>query len=142
MTSASRVRYDQTIGDINKMNLDLIFTGKTTKVSCVCKDCGNEHERDDSEYESFNITHNLTKMADACGIYGHLWQPSTAGVETARDLIDPIKSALLILESDPEKFRHLSATNGWGTYDQFIRWLEKVLQFCIDNPDMSVRASV
>lgn len=123
------------------MSLDLIFTGESYKSLCICPSCGHEHEKEEEEYESFNITHNLNKMADACGLYGPLWQPSTEGVETAGDLIKPIERGLETLRSDPEKFRPLSASNGWGTYDQFITWLERVLKFCRNNQGMKVRAS-
>lgn len=123
------------------MSLDLVFTGKEETHSCECPKCGNVHENIETEYESFNITHNLAPMADSCGLYGPLWQPSTEGIETSGDLIKPIEKGLDTLRSDPEKFRPLSASNGWGTYDQFINWLEKVLEFCRENEEMKVRAS-
>ncbi len=39
--------------------------------------CGHKHKRQQTEelYDS-NITHNLCAMAEAAGIYKHLWRPA------------------------------------------------------------------
>ena len=41
-----------------------------------------------------NITHNLGKMAEAAGIYKHLWCPEEIGITKAKQLIQPLKKDL------------------------------------------------
>src|SRR6266496_3980933 len=42
-----------------------------------------------------NITHNLNTMADAAGIYKHLWRPEELGITKAGELIAPLAAGLL-----------------------------------------------
>src|ERR1700690_72680 len=65
---------------------------------------------------SANITHNLNKMAEAAGIYQHLWHPDEIGIEKAAQLIEPLKEGLQLLESKPEHFQQFNPQNGWGSY--------------------------
>jgi hypothetical protein len=91
-------------------------------------------------YDS-NITHNLNHMAEQAGIYKHLWHPEEIGITKASQLIEPLTDGLALLRSDPDRFRKFSASNGWGTYEQFIPWIEKYLAACIKYPDAEVRVS-
>ena len=85
-----------------------------------------------------NITHNLSLMADEAGVYKHLWRPNEIGIDTARQLVGPLKKALDLLKSDPERFRKFEHKNKWGTYDHFVFWLEKYLIACVENPDAEI----
>jgi len=97
-------------------------------------------ERRVEVYEA-NITHNLAAMAEGAGIYRHLWRPDEIGVETAGELIEPLRQGLLELESNPERFRAFDAENGWGTYDDFVPWVRRYLEACQLNPDAEIRIS-
>lgn len=88
-----------------------------------------------------NITHNLNSMADAVGIYKHLWRPEEIGITHAKELIQPIKDALTKLKSNPEIYRYYDDPKGWGTLDQFVPWLEEFLKACQENPKATVKAS-
>lgn len=88
-----------------------------------------------------NITHNLNKMADEAGIYKHVWRPEEIGITHARMLIGPLRDGIALMRSDPERFRALDTPNGWGTYDQFVPWLEAYLAACVENPDATIEAS-
>lgn len=88
-----------------------------------------------------NITHNLGKMADAAGIYKHLWRPDEIGVTHARQLIEPLKAGLALLKSDPERFRAFDAPNGWGRYENFVEFVRDYLAACEANPDATVTVS-
>lgn len=88
-----------------------------------------------------NITHNLNKMADAAGIYKHLWRPEEVGVTTAGQLIEPLRAGLALLKSDPARFKEYDAPNGWGIYDHFVPFVEKYLAACAENPDATVLVS-
>jgi len=101
-----------------------------------CPHCGRADEVLD-----FNITHNLGRMAGEAGIYTFLWRPEEIGVKWASQLIVPLEEALAMMVRDPDRFRDYDASNGWGTFDQFLPWLMKVLDACRAHPDAEVRAS-
>lgn len=91
-------------------------------------------------YES-NITHNLNSMAQAAGIYQHVWRPEELNITHAKDLIEPLRKGLNLLRLKPEKFRKFDAPNGWGTYEHFVPWVEKYLRACEENPDAEITVS-
>ena len=93
------------------------------------------------ELFSANITHNLTKMADAAGIYDVLWRPDENGITTANQCVDPLKTGLLKLSEDPEFFREFNSPNGWGTYDHFLVFVVNVLLACGTQPNAKVVVS-
>ena len=90
---------------------------------------------------SSNITHNLNAMAEAVGIYRQIWRPEEIGIETAVELIEPLRAGLQLLKSDPDRFKKYDARNAWGTYEKFLPWLEKYLEACVLNPDAVVSVS-
>ena len=88
-----------------------------------------------------NITHNLNRMADAAGIYKHLWRPDEIEIREAKQLIEPLRIGLALLESDPERFKAFDAANGWGTYQNLVVFVREYLHACEENPDARVRVS-
>jgi hypothetical protein len=88
-----------------------------------------------------NITHNLNTMAEAAGIYKHLWRPEEVGITKAQQLIEPLREAIAKMKADPEKFKQYDADNGWGTYKDFLPWLEKYLGACQEHPEADVSVS-
>ena len=89
-----------------------------------------------------NITHNLNLMADAAGFYEHIWHPDLVGVKTANDLIEPLIKGLEDMKKRPDYFKQFGARNGWGTYDQFIPWLEELLSKCKEYPEAIIEVSI
>lgn len=81
------------------------------------------------DIDSFNVTHNLGAMARACGLYEPLWRPEEFYPEPniARDLIDPVRSGLTNLLSDPDHYRTFSPENGWGDYGGLVDFATRVL---------------
>lgn len=98
-------------------------------------------ESESEEVYSANITHNLNRMAGEAGIYEPLWRPDEIGITTAKQLIEPLEKGLALLKSDPERFRKHDAQNKWGTYDQFVPFVERYLEACREYPDALVRVS-
>lgn len=90
------------------------------------------------EVFSANITHNLADMAMAAGIYMHLWRPDEIGITKAWKLIEPLKAGLEKMKADPERFKKFNPPNGWGTYDNFLPWVERYLAACIATPHANV----
>lgn len=88
-----------------------------------------------------NITHNLASMADKAGIYGCLWRPEENGIETAAQVAVLLRKAIADMKDRPDYYRQFEASNGWGLYDNFVPWCERVLAACEEFPDATVRAS-
>lgn len=90
---------------------------------------------------SQNITHNLGSMAEEAGIYQHCWRPEEIGITHAKQLIEPLRTAIIAMEADPPRFEKHNASNGWGLYEHFLPWLKKYLAACEEYPDAAVRVS-
>lgn len=94
-----------------------------------------------TEVFSANITHNLTQMAHEAGIYKACWRPHEIGITKAGQLIEPLRAAISQMKADPDRFREFDSRNGWGTYENFLPWLERYLAACEENPDALVSVS-
>jgi hypothetical protein len=90
---------------------------------------------------SDNITHNLGKMANAAGVYQHLWRPEELGITLAIELIAPLAAGLSALKNDPDKFKALNPDNGWGNYDGLVKFIEDYILACVENADATIRVS-
>jgi len=93
------------------------------------------------EVYSRNITHNLTGMALEAGIYQHLWRPEEIEIEFAHQLILPLTRGLELLLSDPTRFEAFNAPNGWGTYKDFVGFVEDYLMACEEFPNALIDIS-
>lgn len=100
----------------------------------------NDDEKREGAYSS-NITHNLGRMANEAGIYEHLWRPEEIGITKARQLIEPLREGLRLLQSDRTRFEAFNASNGWGLYEHFVPWVASYLAACEENPDADVHVS-
>lgn len=96
---------------------------------------------DDREVYWANITHNLNTMAEAAGIYYHLWRPEEIAITRAEQLIEPLTEGLSKLKADPGHFERFNSPNSWGLYKHFVPFAEKYLEACIANPDATVTVS-
>lgn len=124
------------------MSLDVSLIGPPEEVEETCYCCGHTKViTRGEEYYSSNITHNLGKMAAAANIYVHLWRPEEIGITKAKDLIEPLEQGLTDLKARPEFFKALDASNGWGTYSQFIPWVASYLDACKQYPEAEVSVS-
>lgn len=120
------------------MSLDVYLSRKATEQQ-DCPHCGQPYYPDNTYHA--NITHNLGKMADAAGIYGIVWRPEENGITTAGQLIEPLEKAIADMKARPEYYEQFNSPNGWGTYENFVPWLDKYLAACKEYPDAEVEAS-
>lgn len=121
------------------MSLDLFF--KEGETQCPCHHCEGKGYLTEYEFDmSVNITHNLGTMADEAGIYNCLWRPEEHNLTHAGQLIEPLRAGLVLLKSDPERFKKFNASNGWGLYDNFVPFVEQVLEICEAHPDAEISA--
>lgn len=100
-----------------------------------------EQKTETRDVYSRNITHNLGEMAEAAGIYKHLWRPEEVGVSKAAELIDPLTTGLARLRDKPAKFRQLNSSNGWGDYDGLLAFVTDYLEACREHPTATIRVS-
>lgn len=90
---------------------------------------------------SDNITHNLTAMADMAGIYALLWRPDEFGITHAHQIIAPLERGLIWLVCNKAKAEEFNAKNGWGKWENLVRFCADYLQACKDHPEAQVSVS-
>ena len=119
--------------------------------------CGDK--LDESLYEDGSIismTHNLGPMATAAGLYECLWRPyrklpnyvpldeSAYTLEMEFEHLHPVQlkylelhltRGLLSLVEDPKRFKAMNPANGWGTYDQLLEAVIKLLILSKEQPE-------
>lgn len=99
----------------------------------------------DDEYQgpvySRNITHNLGRMAAEAGVYEVVWRPDENGITKARQLIEPLTAGIEKMRNAKDYFETFNASNGWGTYENFLPWLESYLEACQEHPEADVSVS-
>jgi len=100
-----------------------------------------EIQSDGETVYTANITHNLGRMADEAGIYQHLWRPDEINITKANELIEPLTAGLSVLKNDKARFEKLNPSNGWGTYDGLVRFVENYLNACVSFPQAEVSVS-
>ena len=121
---------------------------------------------DQVEYEtntvfSINITHNLTEMADEAGIYEAVWRPyrlvsgfniqegnhyAEAEFESSVTILSShiskvIEAGLNDMKRRPDHYKKFDSDNGWGTYSDFVPFLEEYLKALKQYPDAVVNIS-
>ncbi len=94
----------------------------------------------DTLYEA-NVTHNLTRMARAAGIYEVCWRPEEIGATKAKDIIEPLAAGVAWLERNPGEASLHNPSNGWGNYDGFLMWVRRYLDACLEHPEADIRVS-
>lgn len=87
---------------------------------------------------SSNVTHNLAAMAKEAGLYAVLWHPTENSFKTAGDAIMALEQGLRLLKAEPERFKALNPANGWGSYEIFVEFVERVLAACVKNRNAEI----
>ena len=88
-----------------------------------------------------NITHNLGTMANAAGLYTPLWRPEEINLRIGADLIPFLTEGLAKLKADPDKYKQYNPKNGWGSYEDLVKFVEEYLQACMENPTAKIEVS-
>lgn len=125
------------------MSLDFYLESKKKTISrCICRECGDEHsyKSRDSLFET-GITHNLTDMAAAAGIYKCLWHPYDNGYKKAKHIIKKLEKGLSLLKEKPDFFKQYNSSNGWGLYKDFVPFVQECLEACKKYPNAIISTS-
>ena len=88
-----------------------------------------------------NITHNLNVMAEHAGLYEPLWRPEDIGGKFAKDIIQYVEKGLADLKARPEHYKQYDSPNGWGTYEQFVMFIEEYLEALKNFPKAKLEIS-
>ena len=84
-----------------------------------------------------NLTHNLTEMANKCGydgdgitLYTLLWHPENVlgkDCKVTRQYFFKLVDLCGLLESNPDYYKKFNPKNGWGSYEQLISAVNKLI---------------
>lgn len=108
-------------------------------VQNTCHTCGHiSTDKILKEYFRNNITHNLAKMANECGLYEPMWRPEENDIEIAEQMIPFLKEGLKLLVEEREKCLKFQPKNGWGSYEYLVSFVERYLDACEKFPHAKV----
>ena len=89
---------------------------------------------------AIGITHNLTAMAEAAGLYECMWRPEEMYITLASQMIHPLRCGIAVLKQDKEKLEKLNPKNGYGSYELLLSVAQRYLAACEENPNATVEA--
>lgn len=88
-----------------------------------------------------NITHNLNVMAEAAGIYKHLWRPEEIGAIKASHIADAVALGAKDMAVRPTYYKQFDSPNGWGLYENFLPWVGRYAEALAEYPDATIEVS-
>lgn len=129
------------------MGLNIALTRKRW----VSYDEGVTHTKEYERLFDTSITHNLGYMAGMAGLYEALWRPyrlkegyyedmqdehdfETSQVIYAHELIPYLEKGIERLISEPDYFKGMNPTNGWGSYELLLKTANEYLEACHKYP--------
>lgn len=95
-------------------------------------------ETQPTEIFSRNATHNLNKMWKKAGIYDEVY--NSEGKE-AYKVVKALKVGLQKMVENPEEYQELAPSNGWGTYEGALSFLNDIIEACENNPNAEISIS-
>lgn len=95
----------------------------------------------EEELYTDNITHNLSGMAEAVkvkdkeydtNLYSLLWKPiEDLGIVYADEMLELLQQGYKEIRKYPREFSLYNASNGWGTYPDFLSFVRRILDFLL-----------
>jgi hypothetical protein len=107
------------------------------KETHYCDQCDHSHEADSSEdvFER-NYTRNTSPMLRKAGTHWSEMEGKT-GAEMYPIMVEVVKT----MEAEPEEYKKLNPSNGWGDYDSFLQLLRDFRDCLKDHPQGVVHVS-
>lgn len=121
------------------MSLDV--TLRSIDALTTCERCGAEHKCNREVFDWSGLTHNLTAMANAAGIYQHIWCPEELGIAKAAALVEPLRAGLDKLQVAPDFYKRHNPENGWGSFEGLVEFVEQYLAACEQYPHATIEVS-
>lgn len=119
------------------MSLDLSI--HTSACPNACEHCRLADDRVFEWGYTYNISGMIRDAARIAGVYseGHMLE----GIEgRAGNYVEKLDKIITALKSTPDKYRAMNPSNGWGSYEELIPHLEKLLGALREWPDATVKA--
>ena len=85
-----------------------------------------------------NITHNVSPMWKLAGVWEALYESD--GIRCG-DYLAVLEKGLDDMRLRPGEYRKLNPSNGWGSCESALNFLESVVEAVKKNPDMVFRVS-
>lgn len=109
---------------------------KNPPAGASCGRCGGTGKEPD-EYENVSVDWNYTSNC------APMWRKAGADLaqfdgKTAGECTPILAAAIEAMESEPEVYRAMDPSNGWGSYDTLLPSLKKLLEGLQQNPHMLV----
>lgn len=80
-------------------------------------------------------------MARAADAYDELWRPEEIGIKVAQQLIAPLRASLMRLNSSSDYFERFNPSNGWGNYQNLVKFITDYTAACIEHPKATIEVS-
>jgi len=90
------------------------------------------------ELFSKNITHNVSPMWRKTEIFDELYESHG---KQPKEIVYKLEQGLLMMQIHSEDFKLLNPKNGWGSYENAIKFLSEVIEACKLYPEAKVRIS-
>jgi len=105
-----------------------------------CGGTGKEPASEDSGWSGSPLDWNYTSNC------ARMWRKAGADLaefdgKPAGECAMPLAAAITAMESEPDTYRALNPTNGWGDYDSLVEALKKLLDAFQGNPHLIVQVS-
>ena len=78
-----------------------------------------------------NITHNLVPMWKKAGIYDALYNSDDL---EAKEVLPILIGGLADMVAKPKEYEKLNSPNGWGSYENAVPWLVRLINEFKDYP--------
>lgn len=98
-----------------------------------------ENNEDGVELWWRNITHNVNKMADKCGLYKPLWCANE--YESNKDIVEGISSGIKKAIEMRWELEAMNPENGWGSHKDLLLFAYAVRDALIEFPHGIVHIS-
>jgi hypothetical protein len=125
------------------MSLDIYLRSDPEVHECQCPNCGTVHSASKSSLIiEFNITHNLSLMAKKSYLYTTIWHPEELfPTPRALNVYPILVSGLDFLLVSKDSLSKYSDPSGWGTYDQFVKFVREYIAACKEYPTALIETS-
>lgn len=85
-----------------------------------------------------SISNDLSSMADAAGVYRHIWRPEGLGIIKASELVAPLNEGLRVLRANKERFKCFEPKHKRDTYEDLTNFIEHYIKASIKYPDATI----
>jgi hypothetical protein len=85
-----------------------------------------------------NYTYNCSTMFRLALLVEYEGLNGLSG-KLAKDVIPALEIAISRMENDPDKYKAMNPTNGWGDYESALEYIRGILNGCREHPATILR---